>query len=270
MPDSGPTSAPHTAPAAQPAPRLGVAGKVRREVKRVLIRLGWMHPYQPEFFAGQRDDSTQSAAVVVPMLIELARPRSVVDVGCGTGTWLARFIHSGVTDALGLDGDYARAGGLKVPDAHFRAADLTRPINLGRRFDLAVSLEVAEHLPLQAADGFVAALTGLSDVVAFSAAAPAQGGTGHLHEDWVSGWAARFARQGYEPLDLVRPRVWDDPRVSWWYRQNLVIYANAAGKARLDPTWLAGPRLAGLDVVHPEMAKRLARKAGLKPAGLAE
>lgn len=63
-------------------------------------------PYTSEFFDNIRNGSLRSAQVVVPIAIELARPKSVVDVGCGDGTWLSVFRHLGVNDTLGLDGDY--------------------------------------------------------------------------------------------------------------------------------------------------------------------
>src|SRR5205085_11975533 len=106
----------------------------------------------------------------------------------------------------------------------FRAIDLREPFELPRTFDLAVSLEVAEHLPASSASAFVESLTRLAPAVLFSAAVPHQGGWNHLNEQWPQYWAEIFARHGFFPVDCLRERFWDRPNVRWWYAQNMVLY----------------------------------------------
>ncbi len=213
--------------------------------------------------AGARD----SPARVVPVLGQMFRPASVVDVGCGLGSWLAAFREHGVADIVGIEGswiDEARAGTrrsmLRVPRECLVAHDLAQPIDLGRRFDLAVSLEVAEHLPASTARGFVQLLTSLAPVVVFSAAVPFQGGTSHLNEQWPSYWAGLFAERGYAVADCLRPLIWNDERVAWYYRQNMLVFASEAGAEQhgvLDGHGSRGAD-ARLDVVHPERYLQLA------------
>src|SRR5947209_2323721 len=97
-------------------------------------------PYDAAFYAVQADGSLRSARVIVPLVMELVKPASVLDVGCGLGTWLAAFAEHGVADFLGMDGDYVDRAKLKIPTDRFRAADLTNPPHPGRTFDLAVCL----------------------------------------------------------------------------------------------------------------------------------
>src|SRR5215204_4952574 len=104
-------------------------------------------PYGVRFYNDQRSGSLRSAQVIVPLVTALIRPRSVVDVGCGIGTWLKVFSEAGVEDYLGLDGDYVTRDQLLIEPMHFQAADLANPPKLERTFDLAVCLEVGEHLP---------------------------------------------------------------------------------------------------------------------------
>ena len=61
---------------------------------------------------------------------------------------------------------------LRIAPQDFQVQDLRRSFRLERRFDLALCLEVAEHLPAKAADAFVASLVELAPVVVFSAAMP--------------------------------------------------------------------------------------------------
>jgi SAM-dependent methyltransferase len=208
--------------------------------------------YDAEFYTQQIMGSERSARVVVPLLLSIVSDvDSVIDVGCGAGTWLARFKYEGVQRVLGIDGGSAQeAGQLAIDPAEFKKVNLDRPIRLQERFGLCVSLEVAEHLHPDLGAQFVESLCHLSDVVAFSAAVPGQGGTHHVNERWASYWISLFGRHGYAALDLVRPRIWYDERVEWWYRQNIILFANAAGRARV-----AIPESQGLsmppDCVHP-------------------
>jgi SAM-dependent methyltransferase len=183
--------------------------------------------YTNEFFTQERDASIESARIVVPIIMELIQPRSVVDIGCGIGTWLAVFAEHDVADYVGIDGDYVDRSQLLIPPERFLGRDLTQQVELGRRFDLAVSLEVAEHLPAASARVLLATLTGLAPVVLFSAAVPGQYGVHHINEQWPSYWASLFAEHKFVPIDVVRPRIWGMTGVASWYVQNTLLFANS-------------------------------------------
>jgi SAM-dependent methyltransferase len=184
--------------------------------------------YTEQFYAQRAAGSTQSAAAIVPALLRLVPATSVVDVGCGNGTWLSVFREHGVTDVLGLDGEYVQLHQLLIPHRQFRPADLVNPPSLGRRFDLALSIEVAEHLPEEVADRFIDYLTSLAPVVAFSAAIPGQGGTNHVNEQWPDYWVSRFRDRGFVPVDCLRSLVWRDSTVDWWYAQNMLLFCSGS------------------------------------------
>lgn len=207
--------------------------------------------YNKAFFRDQMDESYRSAAVVLPLLFEHHRPKTIVDVGCGVGSWLRAAIDMGISDVTGLDGDYVDRSLLMIPQDRFRSARLDQPISVPGRFDLAMSTEVAEHLPPERGAGFVADLCKLADVVLFSAAIPYQGGTNHINENWAEYWATHFAAQGYVPIDLIRPRVWYDTNVCWWYRQNLLVFASPAAAGKFPQSAHAKGR--PLTMVHPEL-----------------
>jgi SAM-dependent methyltransferase len=209
--------------------------------------------YNASFYEGQRDGSSRSAAAVVPLVVETVGPATAVDVGCGVGTWTRALLDAGV-DAVGVDGDYVDRGALAIARERFLARDLRLPLDLGRTFDLAMSLEVGEHLPPASAAPFVRELTALAPVVLFSAAIPWQGGVRHLNERWQSYWVGLFGECGYEPYDVVRPRVWADPAIDPWYAQNTLLFATADAAARVGLGDAERPAL--LDVIHPELYRR--------------
>ena len=193
-----------------------------------------MSSYDKNFFDQIDADARKSAEIIVPLLLELFHPKSVVDVGCGSGIWLSVFAQNGVGDILGMDSNKLDEKDLAIPKTSFVRCDLTTEFagQAGRRFDLATSFEVAEHLPYRCARAFVEGLTQLSDIVAFSAAIPFQGGTGHVNENWPEYWAALFRGHGYCPVDYLRPRLWYSDSVAGWYIQNTLLYLSedALGK----------------------------------------
>ena len=180
--------------------------------------------YTPGFYRAHEEGSEKAARAIVPTILDLIQPRSVVDVGCGTGIWLAVFRELGVAEILGLDGAWVGEKQLRIPRDRFIVADLTKPLPVQREFDLVVSLEVAEHLPPPHAETFVESLTRLGPVILFSAAIPFQGGTGHLNEQWPDYWADKFSRRGYLVVDAVRGRIWNVDDIPWWYAQNALLF----------------------------------------------
>jgi hypothetical protein len=152
----------------------------------------------------------------------------VIDVGCGTGAWLAAFRHAGVETITGFDGDYVDRHLLQIPYDRFIPIDLEEGISHARRYDLAICLEVAEHLSPERGPSLIDDLTRLAPAVLFSAAVPFQGGMDHHNEQWQDYWAGLFVDCGFRVCDCIRARVWDDPRVDPWYAQNTLIYHDAS------------------------------------------
>lgn len=183
-----------------------------------------MAQYDEAFYLDTTADA--SAEVIVPILVELTGCKSVLDLGCGDGAWLRCFMNHGVTDVLGLDGPYIDPKFRKVPAENFIACDLSQRTELGRTFDLAMSLEVAEHLAEEHADRIVSTLCDAAPVVYFSAAIPQQGGRNHVNEQWQRYWVDKFESRGMIPIDAVRPRIWECRDVQWWYCQNSLLFAS--------------------------------------------
>lgn len=214
-------------------------------------------PYDENFYRAQKDGSYRSAELTIPRLFHyVPKPKAVVDVGCGLGTWLAVFKQQGAA-VVGVDGSYVQKDMLYIDAKEFVEADLEHEsIASGdERFDLAVSLEVAEHLSAERAPSFIHDLTMLSDMVFFSAAVPLQGGTNHINEQWQSYWANLFAAEGYVCLDCIRPQIWGEAEIKTEYKQNILLYVKESalsGYPRLLEYYLAhrhDPQQ--IDMIHP-------------------
>ena len=229
-----------------------------------------MKRYNRRFYAYQRDQSRLSAQEIVPLVIDLIQPASVIDVGCGTGAWLSVFRDHAVEDVHGVDGPWVDPDMLLIPAERFSSADLKKPLPVNRQFDLVVSLEVAEHIPAEGAGGFVDSLTALGPVVLFSAAIPGQGGTHHVNEQWPEYWAGLFQDRGYICIDCIRSAVWQNDRVEWWYAQNTLMFVRESHleqQPRLFPELLA-TRHDQLSLVHPKqyLLARRQESSAIHPA----
>lgn len=213
-----------------------------------------MTKYEPYFYSRRFEWTAQAAGRILDLVLPRLPPvRSALDVGCGVGAWLSVLRERGVEDLAGIDGAWVDEKLLKIPADQFRRADLSGPLSLERRFDLAICLEVAEHLPPDRADGFVAELAGAADFVLFSAAIPFQGGYGHVNEQWQSYWADRFAHRGFAVRDWIRPRLWTDAAIPVWYRENLLLFVAERRLGELAPASDGRPdAVMPLDLVHPE------------------
>ncbi|MCB1895620.1 MAG: methyltransferase domain-containing protein [Zoogloeaceae bacterium] len=211
--------------------------------------------YAHDFYSHRHRQTRHAARTVLSIVLELLPPvRSAIDLGCGVGTWLAALREFGTTDVRGLDGPWVDPALLQIPQQDFQVADFEKPIVHRQRYDLAISLEVAEHIPESGAGRFVDALVGASDFVLFSAAIPFQGGVGHVNEQWPDYWAAMFADRGHVALDIVRSKIWDDESIPFWYRQNILLFASRDKVSRLAPTvGHVATHTFPIALVHPEL-----------------
>lgn len=222
--------------------------------------------YTSRFYDRDRERTARSAAATLPVLLDCltaagaAPPASVIDIGCGRGVWLSAF---GPITVKGRDGPWTRQDRLLIDPARFTPTDLAGPFSEPEPFDLAMTLEVAEHIDAAQADQFVANLAGLSDTILFSAAIAGQGGQHHVNERPLGYWLDKFARHGFALYDVLRPRLWHNEDVCWWYRQNMVVLARAGSPYRdgLQRAAATNPPL--IDLAHPAGFAQKARLANL-------
>lgn len=219
--------------------------------------------YNNDFYKNRNKKTEYSANTILRIVFEKLSKRnfnSMVDVGCGIGTWL-RVAHTNynVSTIVGLDGDYVPRQYLQIEDKYFIPSDLEQYhadmilkkflCEENRKFDIAISLEVAEHISKEHASSFVNNLCKLSDIVLFSAAIPGQGGKGHVNEQRLSYWVNLFEKNGYQLYDVIRATIWNDLKIPVWYRNNVVVFYNKSLGKLIDTTHCS----AIVDVVHPDL-----------------
>lgn len=203
--------------------------------------------YDDAFFAQESMVALAAAEIVFPTLIERLSAKSVIDIGCGTGAWLAVAKKTGC-EVLGIDG-HAPEARLLIDEFERHTLHAGFPCN---GFDLALCLEVAEHLPAESASALVRGLCEARYVL-WSAAIPEQGGVDHVNEQWPSWWAQRFAEYGFFGTGQLRDEHWEDLRIADFYRQNLILFGRPADleAAGYEPE----ADLSHLDKIHPHLAE---------------
>jgi SAM-dependent methyltransferase len=174
-----------------------------------------------------------------------ALPASLLDLGCGNGAWARAALEFGIRDVLGVDGGDVKSGQLLIPQASYQSQLLSESLFLDRKFDVALCLEVAEHLDEADAKTLIVNLVRHADLIYFSAACPGQPGQFHLNCQWPGYWQELFNEAGYACDDGIRWSLWNVPALEFYYRQNMFF-------ARRN-NQLAGQEPRIQPVIHPEM-----------------
>jgi hypothetical protein len=208
--------------------------------------------YSKSFYLDNQNSTKKSAEIIIDFILKLYKPCSVVDIGCSSGVFLNGFMQKGINDVVGVDGPWIEDEMLLIPKENFIRHDLSKPLNLNRKFDLAICLEVLEHLSLEVSMLVLEELSGLSDIILFSAAIPMQGGTHHINERWPAFWAKNFKKFGYRFVD-VRPFLWNNEDLLPEYKQNMLLYIKSDLYETIVEKFEAYKIEEPFPLVHPEV-----------------
>ena len=207
----------------------------------------WM--YRGRFYSERRERTEYAATTILKLVSEaLSEQREihkVADFGCGVGVFLDAAEKIWNAKTVGFEGDWVPKN-LFIPNGVLKRGDIIAEANSMPElsFDLCICLEVAEHFPAEESEAIVDALCRLAPVVLFGAAPVGQGGKGHVNEAPLSYWASAFQRRGYNCFDKIRPNIWLDESIPFWYRQNTVLFMKCD-----DEQTAPLP----LDAIHPEL-----------------
>ncbi len=198
-------------------------------------------------------ESSAAAAKILAYVVDTFSPESLIDFGAGAGHWVKIAVNLGIKDCTAVDGPWTDPSLIVIDKSLFHYHDLSRPICFHRRYDLALSLEAAQYLDEDGCINLINTLVQHADTILFSSAVPYQGGN-NVTERWQSHWAQLFEDRGYQPVDLIRPRFWNDSEIPYYYRQNTILYVKEIGSEleRLESQLASGKKAWVLDMIHPE------------------
>lgn len=230
------------------------------ELRQYVSVWPWSQRYRPVFYESIHEESVKSRDEVFKVLFQMGilnKGMSVVDAGCGLGSWgfeIEKFELNYVGIDFGVPEDK-----LVIPKDKYLDRDLKIPFGGYDKgnYDFALCLETLEHIEEEYADILIDNLCNLSDTILFSAAIPHQGGTNHVNEQWQSYWAKKFRERGYYPYWVeIREALWNNKDVGVWYRQNIVLYIRRPYEVENYK------QLYHFDCVHPEMYLNLMKHYG--------
>lgn len=148
------------------------------------------------------------------------KPKTIVDWGCGPGIYLVPFAgHQ--CEVMGIDADPFAGRALNQAYCDFSQADIRKALSLFDHYDLALCIEVAEHLQPQYADELVDNVAYSADTVFWSAAHPGQIGEHHYNCQSPEYWEEKFRERGFVRHvrdEYVREQIAANPdcqRVQW-------------------------------------------------------
>lgn len=184
--------------------------------------------YAETFFTDLNFQSDKSARILAKFILKEFSPKTLIDFGCGNGELCFELQQKlGRDNVTGIDTQNALDFGKNNKDINFIAFDLTSKFEIQEKLDIAVCLEVAEHLDSKYAKMMIGNLVNASNLVIFSAAIPGQGGHQHLNEQEPMYWAKLFWENGFVLKQDPRRKLRKKFRLAPWYKQNILIFGKA-------------------------------------------
>jgi cyclopropane fatty-acyl-phospholipid synthase-like methyltransferase len=128
------------------------------------------------------------------MFYEVLKPQNVLDFGCGAGFMMGYFCH--MIPTHGVDGSSSVLEVSHVSNM-IDIRDFRKPFDLGRTWDLVISIEVAEHIEEEYANVFIDNLTKHGDRILMTSAPVGQGGTSHVNCQPKEYWIQKMQDRGF-------------------------------------------------------------------------
>lgn len=209
--------------------------------------------YSKDYYSIHDENSYKSATVILNQLSNYISPSSIIDWGCGSGTWCKAAIEIWNVSIIGIDQHDFDGYQMYISQSNYRKEDIRKEIWVNK-VELAICVEVIEHIDEYYEDAVIDNICSCSDTILFSGALPFQGGTGHINEKPYSYWVKKFRERGYNLDDRIRRDIWDNSDVEIWYRNNIMLLK----KVKTIKIQEQYP----LDIIHPDMLYRILKKRG--------
>ena len=187
--------------------------------------------YNEDYYSKRRGDPWRSdARAVSKVLYNEFQPESVIDFGCAIGGHLEWFHEQGI-EVHGVEGNPTAFEYSLIPRTNLEEHDLREPYECSKQWDLALCIEVAEHIPDRYSNVLVETLTDSAETIFFTAATPGQSGTHHVNLQEEIYWEKRFNERGYERENIVEDCIEKelDLEKSTWINDNMFVFSKSRG-----------------------------------------
>jgi len=182
--------------------------------------------YNKKFYSFSKEEVAKFVPEFVDIICKKLEPKSVIDIGCGIGLYLNEFDKKSV-EVIGYDGSPHAIKNSTAKPGLVNLYDLRNEFNPKKKYDVAMSVEVAEHIPTKLSDRLVSTLVKSSDLIVLTAAQKGQGGTDHINEQPKSFWIEKFEKRGFEfKKELTNEIVLEMKKtnIPWWIYENFMVF----------------------------------------------
>jgi len=156
--------------------------------------------YDDDFFAWHKKNAEGYSLITGAKLFKHYKPESVVDFGCGIGSYLQAAMGAGVKKIKGYEigGEHSRKYVNKDIQKFIEFnTDITRMINSGEKYDISICIEVAEHIEPSGSAQLVNNIAAHTNKFCVWTAAPkGQDGCGHINGNTKNYWLDLFKENG--------------------------------------------------------------------------
>ncbi len=215
--------------------------------------------YINNFFLKHRPLTISSAKKIIKLFPNNFNPKSILDIGCGTGEWIQTFKDRySSCKFTGIDGHWIKSDDLICKDFNFFTIDLSSELYLeifNKKYDLICCLETITDLTEQKGEDLIKKICEITDMCLFSSGTPIQTHGPHKNRQWQSYWHNLFAQNEFIALDFIRPKTWNDSDVGPWYSQNCFLFVKKSW-LKNNQEWqnLSLNHQFPIDIVHPKVA----------------
>lgn len=208
--------------------------------------------YNENFYLSNRNKTILSSELILEIIFKKIDflPSNIIDIGCGTGEWLDSAHKLGIKNITGIDGTWVTKEKLINNNINLMNIDLNKDFydKEFHKYDFLICTEVIEHLDPKINDIFINKICNISDIILFSGAIPGQRGTNHINCQWQSYWKNKFHYNNFSCFDLIRPLLWNNDKIDFWLKQNLLIYIK--NNSNFINNFEESNEL--IDIIHPE------------------
>lgn len=186
--------------------------------------------YKENYYAKRRKDPYRSETNHIGEVFkDEFSPENVIDFGCAIGTYLEPFYENNI-EIQGIDANEGAFNHAVVPTKYLEHHDLREKYDSEKKYDLVISIEVAEHIPEKFSDTFVETLCNTSkEYIVMTAAPPGQGGTHHVNEKPREYWIDLFEKRDFnhqkKNVEELRNKISVDD--VWHVKKNLFVFKKA-------------------------------------------
>lgn len=197
-------------------------------LKTIVFKNPYIH--DNGYWLGQ-DSSLQhyydpSLASALGDFFQKEKASSIADFGCGTGDYIWTLRKRGLT-VEGYDGNPATP---KLTNGAAEVVDLSQPVELKKRFDWIMSIEVGQQIPKEFQNNFLENIhKHCTKGVILSWAVKGQGGYGHLNQQNNEVIKKLMADYGFTN-DLETENALRKSGSASWLKQTLMVFRKKSEK----------------------------------------